>query len=328
MSDVNIGEIVQYYWRSRGRSRQTPSGWISNDAVCCEHRGHNPDRRRRGGVITKLDGSFAYSCFNCGFSASWEPGRLISNRARDLFRWMNIPDDDIKRMSFYALKQSSNSSLNTNGIQIPQFDTVQLPPGVQYIDQFTPKPILNYIASRRLETILGQLFYSNEPKYADRIFVPFTYYGRVVGWSGRSINKNIPTTKYLSHQQPGYVYGLDHQQYGEQFALVTEGLIDAIHVRGVATLGSSVSSTQLQLIKNLNRPIVLIPDRDQNGQKMTEFFLDNDMFVSFPAWHRDVKDVSDAVERYGRLATFASVINGMCTSRLKAQLAQKRWFNN
>lgn len=33
------------------RRRSSGSGWISFNAVCCVHRGHNPDSRSRGHLL-------------------------------------------------------------------------------------------------------------------------------------------------------------------------------------------------------------------------------------------------------------------------------------
>lgn len=327
MSENNFGEVVLYYWNTGRKTRHTPSGWLGGNAVCCAHRGHSADRRGRGGVITKTDGSFAYSCFNCGYSASWEPGRLLNNRVKQLLEWLNVPEDDIRRLALHALKLSDQSSLNSNGVSIPQFHTVSLPPDSRKIDEGTPVEILEYIMHRDLEPFVDQFYYSMHTVYKNRIIIPFRYYNRIVGWTARKVEDD-DSPKYLTEQQPGYVYGLERQSFHDQFVLVTEGPVDAMHIKGVAVMGSDVNHAQLELIRNLNRPIILVPDRDPNGDSMVNWFLDKECFVSFPQWDSDIKDVSDAVNRYGRLATFASIINGICTTRLKAQLKQRKWFTN
>ena len=46
--------------------KHTPSGWISGNCPMCSKRGHNPDKRGRGGIRFE-DDHFQYNCFNCGF---------------------------------------------------------------------------------------------------------------------------------------------------------------------------------------------------------------------------------------------------------------------
>jgi hypothetical protein len=45
-----------------------------------------------------------------------------------------------------------------------------------------------------------------------------------------------------------------------------------------------------------------------------------------PEWSQDIKDVSEAVNKYGRLYTLYSIVNGAEESALKIKLRQKKWF--
>ena len=65
------------------KRKQTPSGWISFNAPCCHHNGTSADTRGRGGLISNGDGGLSYHCFNCGFKASWQPGRNLSHKLKD-----------------------------------------------------------------------------------------------------------------------------------------------------------------------------------------------------------------------------------------------------
>jgi hypothetical protein len=48
--------------------------------------------------------------------------------------------------------------------------------------------------------------------------------------------------------------------------------------------------------------------------------------VSFPEWGEDIKDVNDAVKKYGRIYTLWSIINSKESNSLKIQLRMKKWF--
>ena len=67
------------------RRKNTPSGWISFDAVCCSHRGESQDTKKRGGILLNED-SFQYHCFNCGFKAGWSVGKLFTANTKSLMR--------------------------------------------------------------------------------------------------------------------------------------------------------------------------------------------------------------------------------------------------
>lgn len=325
MADVNIGQLVSYYWTIGRRTKKTPSNWISSNAICCTHRGYSQDKRNRGGIITHGDGSFAYSCFNCGFSCSWKPGQLLNDKTRQFLKWLNVSDDDIRKMAFHALKSSKNSQLTSSNLTIPHFDNHDLPPETSTIDENTPNNILNFIAKRKLEYHIDKLYYSKNKKYEHYLIFPLTYYDRIVGWTGRNTLHN-PSNRYYSEIEPGYVYGLCDQQYHNKFVIVTEGIIDAIHVSGISIMGSSFNKIQIHQINGLGKPVILVPDRDRNGQNMINTALKNEWYVSLPEWGKELNDISDSVEKYGRLVTFRLIMDGICSSNLKTQLKQRTWF--
>jgi len=84
------------------RAKSSPSGWTSFNAPCCHHRGHKPDQRKRGGL--RFDHGIVYNCFNCKYTASWQPGRTITEKFKNLCRWMGATDDDIRQLTFEAIK--------------------------------------------------------------------------------------------------------------------------------------------------------------------------------------------------------------------------------
>jgi hypothetical protein len=43
--------------------KKTPSGWISFNAPCCVHNGETQDKKKRGGIMTSVDGTISYHCF-------------------------------------------------------------------------------------------------------------------------------------------------------------------------------------------------------------------------------------------------------------------------
>ena len=185
--------------------------------------------------------------------------------------------------------------------------------------------IFEYMKERNLYMDDTEYYWTPELAYRDRLIIPFYYEGRVVGWTGRSVQAD-KKPKYLTEVQPGFVYGLDEQSYNKAFTIVCEGQIDAIHIEGCALGGSEVSDQQAMLLKKLQKQIIIVPDRDTAGSKLIQTAIDQGWSVSMPEWSQDIKDVSEAVNKYGRLYTLYSIVNGAEESALKIKLRQKKWF--
>jgi DNA primase len=119
---------------------------------------------------------------------------------------------------------------------------------------------------------------------------------------------------------------MDEQRENKVFVVVVEGPVDAIHVEGVALLGSEIKDQQALLINSLNRPVIVVPDRDSAGSKLVEQALDLGWGVSMPNWPNGINDVGDAVQKYGRLYALHSIVGATETSSIKIKLRKKKWF--
>jgi DNA primase len=154
--------------------------------------------------------------------------------------------------------------------------------------------------------------------------MPFYYQGRCVGYTARKITEGKP--KYISEQQPGYVFNLDAQNKDRQYVFVVEGPIDAITIDGVALTSADINQTQRTLIENLGKQIVVVPDRDSAGYRLVEQALEFGWGLSFPEWPDGIKDVNDAQQQLGRLAALYLIVQGIETNNLKQQLRARAWF--
>ena len=85
------------------KRKTTPSGWLSFNAPCCVHNGTGADTRQRGGIINNEQDGTSYHCFNCGYKASWKPGRRITYKMKRLMQWLNVSDDIINKISLAVL---------------------------------------------------------------------------------------------------------------------------------------------------------------------------------------------------------------------------------
>jgi hypothetical protein len=206
-----------------------------------------------------------------------------------------------------------------------KFEPVQLPKNCVLLEDLPEHhPVKQYAINRGIIS-WHQYLYFDEPGYRKRLVVPFMYNNELVGWTGRHIapaSKSVP--KYLHNMQTGYVFNLDRFVNTErEILIVTEGVMDAIAVDGVAVLSNTVSTEQLQLIKKLNtHRVILCPDLEKSGRPLIEQALDLGWEVSFPPWSQ-CKDAADAARRYGRLLTVRSIIKHATDNKIKAQVKMR-----
>ena len=317
-----------------GKRKTTPSGWISFNAVCCS------DDRGRGGFIVNGGDAVSYHCFNCGFKCSWQPGRHISQKMNKFMRDLNIPDDAIAQLRLEALRLDDNNTTEIRSI-IPKFDVRALPMDARSFDSWktflslteddyvVPKAltdVVNYIDKRKIDPFAYPFYHTNKVGFNNRVIIPFLYKGEIVGWTARAINDAKP--KYLSEQQPGYVFNLDNQQDEREFVIVSEGPFDALSIDGCALLGAEIKDSQNWLLKQLGKELVLVPDRDHEGPRTVEQAIEYGWSVSMPDWPADVKDINDAVVKLGKLATLWLIVQAKESNGLKIRLKTKQWFKD
>ena len=306
----------------------TSGGWVSFNAVCCHNRGDRPDTKKRGGVLFTEEG-FTYHCFNCGFKAGWSPGKLLSSNTKSLFKWCGMGDSDISRLGLITLKFKEDQPQAKRALNFVLQERA-LPEGAMLLKDWAQKPdadedmvrVLEYLVGRGMELDWYDWMWTPAAGYKDRLLIPFYHDGRVVGYTGRKITEGKP--KYLTDSQNGYVFNLDRQTYDRSCVIVVEGQFDAIAVDGSAIMTNDPNETQCARLNALGKQVIVVPDRDRPGAKLVKAALDNGWAVSLPPWEEDVKDVADAVKRYGRLYTLTTILHYQETNKIKIQLLQKK----
>ena len=310
-----------------GRKKQTHSGWISFNAICCGQRGHKPDRRGRGGI--KFDGqtNWMYHCFNCGFSCGFTLGKTISGKTRQLLKWTGVDEDQIQRWNLESLQNKDLLDFTQQRkISNIKFKSKTLPEGFELLDinNVEHDRYLKYLINRKVD-INKYKFYVNpkgEMRRQHGIVVPYYYKGKIVGNTTRFLDNRIP--KYLNDQQPGYVFNIDNQKPEYSVCIVTEGIFDALAIDGVAVMHDDISPEQAQLLANLNRRIIVVPDFDKTGLNMIDRALELGYSVSLPHWGPGIKDVNDAVVHYGKLPTLMAILQNATVSKIKLELRKKQ----
>ena len=304
------------------RTTRTPSGWNTFNCPMCS------DTRKRAGVISN-GAKISFNCFNCKYTTGWSPAPHLGQKFKDLALRLGAAESDVHSVQVELMRsQEELESLETEGYvyNLSKFDTVELPNSVQMIEDLPmDHAVRQYAIQRGLEGLYPLLYFPDDPLYAKRLVVPFTFNGEVIGWTGRHIAPTDKSTpKYLHKMPSGYVFNIDRfADSTREIVIVVEGVFDAIAIDGVAVLGNHVTPEQAHLIDRLGKRIILCPDRDSAGKELIEEALALGWEVSFPPWHKDIKDAADAVAKYGRLLTVASIIKHSTNNKIKAQVKAK-----
>ena len=281
----------------------------------------------RGGI--KFDGQTNWSmhCFNCGYKCNFVLGRSISHKTKQLLLWCGIDDTQIGKWSIESLQQKDLLEIviqKKTKIKI-KFKDHELPEG-EMLDGNNPlhKMYIDYVLSRGINYNEYPFLITPTAKgrYANRIIIPYTYKNKIVGHTSRFLDNKIP--KYINEQQPGYVFNIDIQKPEWQVCILTEGIFDALSIDGIAIMHDDISNEQAQLIASLNKQIIVVPDRDRAGLKICDRALELGYSVSLPNWESDIKDVNDAVVRYGKLPTLLSILQSATMSKIKIEIQRKK----
>lgn len=330
---IVVETVLQYL---PSKQKTSPSGWRSFNAPCCVHNGETQDTKQRAGLISNTDGGVSYHCFNCGFKASWQPGRNLSYKMRKLLHWLNTPDEVINKLALDVMRENEGIEAvnNLRGVvQLPKFNSVPLPDDAVLIQDDpcdTSGHLLRvkeYMSKRKMWADDGYEYYwSPNLVYRDRVIIPFKYENRIVGWTARTVLSDA-NPRYLMESQPGFVYNLDEQGQNKIFCIVTEGPIDANYIDAASIMGSEISDQQAMLLDRLNKEIIVVPDRDSKGKALVEQAISRGWSVSMPDWDIECNDVGDAVLKHGRIYTLYSIATQAQSSPLKIRLRMKKWFN-
>jgi hypothetical protein len=314
------------------RAKHSPSGWTSFNAPCCQHRGHSPDTRKRGGI--RFDGnSIVYNCFNCKFSTGWQPGSPFGEKMKTFSRWLGASEDTIKELVFEAMKTEGDEYKPEQHESKLEFTNKELPEGAMPISEWINSaylpdisedigPVIDYVYSRGMDPLTNNFYWSPAPGYIDRVIIPFMWEGRIVGNTARKVNKGKP--KYLSDQHPHFVFNFDRQKEDQKYIFVCEGPFDALAIGGVALLTNEIAEQQARIINSLGIEVIVIPDQDRAGLVLFDRAAELNWSVAMPNWEDEIKDVADAVQRYGRLFVLVDAIKTAQKGEIKITMAKKQ----
>jgi 5S rRNA maturation endonuclease (ribonuclease M5) len=324
------------------RKKTGQNGWISFLAPCCVHNGETADTRGRGGIKTNA-GQISFHCFNCGFKASFVPGRHLTFKFRKLLAWLGADDLTIRRLVIDAVRLKD--LVAPEEIKEPEqeitYEARTLPEQARNIVELAnfysigdynnvPAELLasiEYVHRRSIDPNRYNFFWTPEEAYNlhRRIVIPYYYRGETVGYTSRAIADGIKP-KYWSSHPADFVFNLDNQKSDSKFVIVCEGPFDAMSIDGVSVSGAEISDTQVDQIDRLQREVIVVPDTDRAGRKLVDRAIEAGWTVSFPVWQETCKDINEAVVKHGKLFVLKSILAARETSRLKIELKKKKLY--
>jgi len=323
------------------RKKTGQNGWTSFNAPCCVHNGETADTRGRGGVKTNA-GQISYHCFNCGYTASFIPGRHLTFKFRKLLAWLGADDLTVRRLVIEAvrlkelvapeeLEKLPEEEIVYEARTLPEQarNVVELA-GFYSVGDYNNVPAellaaIEYVHRRAIDLNQYNFFWTPEEAYNlhRRIVIPYYYKKEIVGYTSRAIADGIKP-KYWSSHPADFVFNLDNQKPDSKFVIVCEGPFDAMSIDGVSISGAEISDMQAEQIDRLQREVIFVPDNDKQGYKAINRAIELGWTVSFPIWMETCKDINEAVVKHGKLFVLKCILAARETSKLKIELKKKK----
>lgn len=308
--------------------RSNAKGWCP---VLCRVCNDHGQKGARAGFRFE-PGSFGYNCFNCGKAGGFSD-TSVEGPTEDtelICSAFGIPDDFVNDMRMLAINNRTNG--NAVSQQILAKSKTSAPKVLEVPDYFVsiadlpadyPLRIVaeDHLSEERSMTPGDYPFYvalpkKNDPeskRWAYRLIIPiFNHADQVIYWQARDLT-GLAKRKYLNVdvERDNILYGM-HELYNRTNAplFITEGFFDAWHVKGVATLGRTLTPAVIEMLQNCPREKIVIPDRLGNGAELAEAALKQGWKVSVPDFGQ-CKDVTEAVVKYGKLFVIKSIMDNI-----------------
>lgn len=292
----------------------SPTGFYNLRCPVCN------DHSERGGF--KFDGdTTGYSCWNCNSKFKYEEGTgKLSKNAKDILEAFGITREVLRELtSSIFLKQVDEPEISLDSVTKLKLHT----PEIAFPDRTRPLlsdghdelqgPILEYLLSRKIDPLEHNFYFSLDPKMLRRVIIPYWRDGKVIYWQARSIDDGVkPRYRNPDIAKDAVIYGYDQLHSYETAPLfVTEGVFDAIMVKGISILGSSLNLPKIEILKRTKRRLIFVIDRDHTGGELGKAVLENGWELTFV----DVraKDINDSVVKFGLPFTAYSLLKNATT---------------
>ena len=265
-------------------------------------------------------------CFNCGFKCGFRLGASITKNTKQLLIWCGVDETQIQKWSMESVLQKDFVDLTPKKKEKKIKFKDHALPDAELLDQnnILHKVYVEYLSARGISSSEYPFMITptEQGRMGNRIIIPYTYKNKIVGHTSRFLDNKIP--KYINEQQPGYVFGYDFQKSDQSVCILVEGIFDALSLGACALTHNTINDEQAELLAQLNRKIIFVPDHDKTGLATCDRALELGYSVSIPYWDDDVKDVNDAVVKYGKLATLLSILESATMNKIKIEIQRNK----
>ena len=306
---LTVRELVERYIHL---GPPNPSGWRTVLCKVCHDHGRKGDR-----AAFKFEGEVVgYHCFNCAIASSFDPHahKRIPKKMIKILESFGIPEDDINQINF---NQFSNTSLTSNSNNDTKRSSID-PAEISLPSFFKPLIIdpqdkwtiiaWEYLESRGIKPNNYPFYIAFDDsskeckKWKGRVIIPIYKDRKLIFYQGRALG-NL-TKKYENAPTPKdkIIFGFD-QLYDniDKPLYIVEGWFDAFLINGIACFGNLLSDAQIHWLNLSPRKKIVIPDQKGDGHVLANQALELGWAVSVPDIGSDCKDVSQAIEKYGKL---------------------------
>lgn len=297
--------------------------WIVGKCPLCN------DYKVRAGF--KFDGEqVRYNCWNCSTSPSYtEFSGRMSKKFRNVLHAFNIDDDEINTVVntplFFKKKESDKITLTKLTKVNTTTPPVKLPPKSfqlghpEFIDY--QEKLVGYLLERNIDLNKYGFFFSLEPRFHDRIIIPYYRSGQLIYWQARHIDNSVKL-RYDNApiSREAVMFNMDQlMAYSDKPLFICEGVFDAMIVDGIALLGSRLNEAKVDLLSKSNRRIIFVIDKDSNGRHLAEDVINRGWEIAFAP--NGAEDLNESARRFGLCYTTRELVKSIPADASRAKMA-------
>lgn len=308
-------------------------GWFP---VLCKVCNDHGKKGLRAGFKFDTSGTVGYHCFNCGHKAKYDPvvSRKLSRAMEEVLRGFGLQEDVWAPALFSALisqekyiDDSDTSNFNKKSIEP---NVISLPAHFYLLQDAAPDDkwaliAMDYLERRQVDPTSYWFMLSSAlntgikeiDKWKKRLIIPVYKDGKLIFYQGRDLT-DTSNKKYESPATPKdcVLYGFERLFEPTDAPLyIVEGFFDALLIEGVAVLGNRLSEAHVEWLNRSRRRKVYIPDKFGGGQIGARDAIAQGWSVSLPDFGSDIKDINEAILKYGRLYVLSEIAQKIFEAR-------------
>lgn len=229
--------------------------------------------KKRGFLITNMNGNGAMGCHNCGYKSSFgkflkkENNELYRKWIQDVFVGMSLDDSVAKSNEEYSEEPEMEAEVVDYSLFLPL---------AKVSDSVIYRMAMMFICERKIPRKFARHFlYCQEGKYANRIIIP--HYNKDMTYThfeARDLRPR-PWIKYLypENWKPSN-YNLPHLDLGDDY-FVFEGVIDSLFMDNSAACGGAQKYDFFfeNVHRSNHRKGIIFADGDEDGIRVAHKFM-------------------------------------------------------